>query len=127
MVEVASEWCRAVQDAADAPRGAGHKPGWHVFADDGPRAARSSKEWYSYGTSPGLHRSDWDDDDLLPSGRDRDTPWPVRGVSPLEVTIAQWTRGIVSQSSPFPGGANVLSVTFSANVPLGPAQVRNHS
>ena len=50
--------------------------------------------------------------------------WPVRGVSPLEVTNAQWTEGVVSQSSPFPDGENVISVTFSANVPLGPAQVR---
>ena len=129
---VANEWCRAVQDAADAPAGAApaQREGWHVFTDDGPLVPRRDTGWYKFEEGKDLRQSSAASGTHLHGVTGTRAPalqhsiWPVRGVSPLEVTNAQWTEGVVSQSSPFPDGENVISVTFSANVPLGPAQVR---
>ena len=116
---VATEWCRAVQDATSDASAATdptrHKEGWHVFAEDSvgggrpPDAPLHSAISYtpqmSHETVQRSHHA-------------------VQGLSPLHVMQAAWTSGAVSQSSPFPGVENVISVTFSANVPLGPAQVK---
>ena len=122
---VVEEWCRAV---ADAPAEGARRPpreGWHVFAEDGPRGPARAPGWhrppdpwngFESAGAPGSARG---------AAGPRDGPSrgleSVLGVSPLGVTTAVWTRGVVAQSSPFPGGDNVISVTFSANVPLGPA------
>jgi hypothetical protein len=92
---VAAEWCRAVQSASD------DRPskGWHVFAADGGAHIGDEKNAGAPAT-------------------------PRKMTSPLEVMRAEWTYGALSQTSPFfSGGDNVIFVTFSANVPLGPAQV----
>ena len=114
---VASEWCRAVDAAPSVAAGAtsgqgGDESGgggsrWHKFTEEaGDRTwARGSESPATQPLQPGVVAG-----------------WQA---APLQVVDAAWTFGDVAQSSPFPAGENVISITFSCNVPLGPMQVQD--
>lgn len=115
-VAVAEEWLRAVADvSAGAYACPPAREGWHVFSEDGPRGASRVPSWHRFpadawhtfetggavgrrGRTAGAAGSSANGAPFRNSG-----PGPVIDVSPLEVTYAEWTHGVVSQSSPFPG------------------------
>jgi hypothetical protein len=114
---VAGEWCQAVtaaeQDAGTAGFDAG-RADWHRFPKD-----REQSAWTRV-PGPGLAGPTVD---FVRSGHSAPRGWPVQGESPLAVRSPEWTFGAITQSSPFPGGDNVISVVFTSNVPLAPSQV----
>ena len=95
------------------------EPGWHrpSFAPERGVAKSSGAraEWHVFPKENG--------GGARPAGSIQ--PSQPRNASPLEVVDAQWTYGDIAQSSPYPGVENVIRITFSANVPLGPAQDKN--
>lgn len=114
---VAEEWLKAVADIAAGASAPPLREGWHVFAEDGPRGTSCVPTWHRFpadawhtfetGAAGPRGRTDWDGEKKEKVEYFRNSgPGPVCGVSPLEVTNAEWTHGVVSQISPFPGSSS---------------------